>query len=1125
MLRAQLQDKISSPGIAAILPIAESRRVIVAKTDGKIEVYSREHSRFKLFQVYPNLLQNLHIDDLRIYNLYYADVLSTIFIQCKKVIVLLNSYNLHVYDRVVEKRGISKCWILHALVGTSATDSDSEVEPSPEPTDNSEQDDSSEGISTTFLLYSTDKQNRLKLLMWKERTYKAMVDIQLPHTNDYVTSANAQGHGIILTTNTGVYLWRYDIMTLVNIQKIVEHKYPKDMVSAIVELRAQCNIGIDEKVRPAGVQSNVDMSRSISSASRDSTLSKGTSIRHYWHGRARNTQTRYKDMRYCFTTHPASSPFVIDGLTESLFEVNISDGSEPFLVRYSHEQFFEWNSEFDKVEYLSSHILMLSNSKRVKFVDYSNGFTFLEKHIPEGIKDVQKILGTYLLIWTVNDEILLFHYQVDDGTASVDSASGIGYDDDGSTDQVSICGKFHDSNFYYLWRKVLFYRFFLSSPYSVELCASPDPQYSLDLAAMKLRDFTVLWCLKIFESLERCLDVVYSKQAFSRRMNHDVSTRSVTFNKHRTDKLEEIITDGVFSSLIEAWAPPQLVILNTLPPSISRLIDDLTGEEHNCIDNSNSGERNFEYRIQPQLVRRYIIPYLTDTRRNVNNLLKNNNSGIEWHYYTRSILQKLDFFLLDDHGSITIDDMSRLLDTVLFKMYMKYNPNMVGPFLRVENRCDETAVVDDLKSNNKSQELVDFYFQRSKHKEALEYLVNIINSTSHQADADKIKLLVKELVIAYLKNLTESYTDDTLYYTAWVLKNYGTTNDQKTEILKEIFLNDNHIMMTTGQLPVYNFIKRYDAPLSLSYLELIVSRGRTESGSLLIELVTRYLDNVNELKVRQKLKSVLALPIEYDTQKMIDVFDSVLNGDYRDETQQLAAEIRRFIKVMKTYPLYKSGAHKISIDILFNEICDYRKSSLYCDKVFRSNEEQGIELMQYLFSKVIEKYEETLQDIHYDANSVNHSTTLISMFLKDHGSHLGSLAILKLLPKSLPIQTIGSDLITIMKSTLTHKEEIGIKRSLLQAQLIDQSNKLDEELEHFTTIGDTKRCPVCEKNFSVLLSEEVVWYRVKEKDYVVHQNCSKTLENRLFPGGRVKSDEEQHPRTVKDAKESLMSSG
>ena len=174
--------------------------------------------------------------------------------------------------------------------------------------------------------------------------------------------------------------------------------------------------------------------------------------------------------------------------------------------------------------------------------------------------------------------------------------------------------------------------------------------------------------------------------------------------------------------------------------------------------------------------------------------------------------------------------------------------------------------------------------------------------------------------------------------------------------------------------------------------------------------------------------------------------------------------------------------------------------------------------MQYLFSKVIEKYEETLQDIHYDANSVNHSTTLLSMFLKDHGSHLGSLAILKLLPKSLPIQTIGSDLITIMKSTITHKEETGIKRSLLQAQLIDQSNKLDEELEHFTTIGDTKRCPVCEKNFSVLLSEEVVWYRVKEKDYVVHQNCSKTLESRLFPGGRVESDEKQHPRTVKDAK-------
>lgn len=1122
MLRARLQDKISSPGIAAILPIAESKRVIVAKTDGKIEVYSREHSRFKLFQVYPNLLQNLHIDDPKISNLYYADQLSTLFIQCKKVIVLLNSYNLHVYDRVVDKRGISKCWILHTVVNSISGDSDSETESSPEPTESAEQEERSGGISTTFLLYATDKPHKMKLLMWKERTYKAMVDIQLPHSNDYVTSAKATEHGIILTANTGVYLWRYDIMTLVNIQKIVEHKYPTNMVSAIVELRSQCNIGLEEK-RGLSDNQNNDTSRSVSSSSHVSTLSKRTSIRNIWNNKKQNQQTKYKDMRYCFATHHSTSHFVIDGLTESLFEVKIGYGTEPFLVRNTHEQFFEWNSEFDRVEYLSSHILMLSNDNTVKFVDYTNGFTFLEKNIAEGIKDVQKIFGTYLLIWTLDDEVLLFHYQVDDGTVSVESSSGIG-NDDSSTDQISICGKFHDSNFYYLWRKVLFYRFFLSSPYSIELCASPDPQYSLDLAAMKLRDFTVLWCLKIFESLERCLDVIYSKQAFSKRMNHDVSTRSITFNKHRTDKLEEIITKGVFSSLIDAWAPPQLVVLNTLPPLVSKLIDDLTGEEHNCISDSNSGKRNLEYRISPRLVRSYIMPYLTDTRRNINNLLKNNDHGIDWHYYCRSISQTLDFFLLDDHGSITIDGMLRLLDTVIFKMYMMYNPNMVGPFLRVKNMCDENVVTNDLKSSNKPQELVDFYFQRNKHKDALEYLVNIVKSSLQQADIDKIKLLVKDLVIVYLKNLTENYTDDTLHYTTWVLNNYATTDEQKRDILKEIFLNDNHIMMNTGQLLVYNFIKEYDPSLSLAYLELIVSRNKAESGTLLIELATRYLENINEIKVRQKLKSVLSLPVEYDTKSLLGVFDSVLNGDYRDETQQLTAEIRRFIKVMKTFPLYKCGAHEKSIDILFDEISDYRKSSIYCDKVFDSNEEKGIQLMQYLFGKVIKKYEDTMDDVHHDANSLNHCIGLISIFLKDHGYHLSSVTILQLLPKSLPIQNIGSDLITIIKSAITNKEEIGIKRSLLQAQLIEQTDRLDEEYEHFTAISDTKRCPICDKAFSALLSEEVKWYRVKEKDYVVHQNCSKTLESKFYPGSHDSSHKESGPRTVKDVKESLASS-
>lgn len=62
------------------------------------------------------------------------------------------------------------------------------------------------------------------------------------------------------------------------------------------------------------------------------------------------------------------------------------NNEEPFLVATDHATFYESNSEFDHMHYLSSNLLMLYNTDTIKFVDFANGFTFLQQKIPEGIK-------------------------------------------------------------------------------------------------------------------------------------------------------------------------------------------------------------------------------------------------------------------------------------------------------------------------------------------------------------------------------------------------------------------------------------------------------------------------------------------------------------------------------------------------------------------------------------------------------------------------------------------------------------------------------------------------------------------------------------------------------------------
>lgn len=94
MLRAQKLHSLKSSDITAILPTEQSQKLVLAKKNGDVEVYSRDGNTLKLFQVYPDLLQNAKNDPLPpvIENFYFANELSTIFAQCKRNLNFIEHY-------------------------------------------------------------------------------------------------------------------------------------------------------------------------------------------------------------------------------------------------------------------------------------------------------------------------------------------------------------------------------------------------------------------------------------------------------------------------------------------------------------------------------------------------------------------------------------------------------------------------------------------------------------------------------------------------------------------------------------------------------------------------------------------------------------------------------------------------------------------------------------------------------------------------------------------------------------------------------------------------------------------------------------------------------------------------
>ena len=186
--------------------------------------------------------------------------------------------------------------------------------------------------------------------------------------------------------------------------------------------------------------------------------------------------------------------------------------------------------------------------------------------------------------------------------------------------------------------------------------------------------------------------------------------------------------------------------------------DDADGDYDN-------GSNGVDYEIPQELLRKHCIPYLTDTRRNLKNLLDSKEEyGIIWKYHGRSIPQNLEFFLLDKHGAITNETMLTLIDTVLFEIYMTCVPSMVGPFIRVENMCQDDIVVRELRDQMMYQELIDFYYQRAEHKKALEFLVSLLDDGTVKSH-DQVRDLVKVLIVSYLQRVPDSFTNELFHYT------------------------------------------------------------------------------------------------------------------------------------------------------------------------------------------------------------------------------------------------------------------------------------------------------------------------------------------------------------------------
>lgn len=177
----------------------------------------------------------------------------------------------------------------------------------------------------------------------------------------------------------------------------------------------------------------------------------------------------------------------------------------------------------------------------------------------------------------------------------------------------------------------------------------------------------------------------------------------------------------------------------------------------------------------------------------------------------------------------------KTVDTTLFRAYMYSRPTLASSLFRIPNFCDPDVVNEILVEHNRYNELVDFFYGKKLHRQALQLLKRF--GAPETPDEEAPSLHGPQRTAMYLQNLPPEMIDLIIEFSEWILR-----KDAKLGI--EVFLADSENAETLPRDRVIKFLGEIDAGLEVQYLEHIITELGDKTPDFhnrLVELFIRHL--------------------------------------------------------------------------------------------------------------------------------------------------------------------------------------------------------------------------------------------------------------------------------------------
>lgn len=465
--------------------------------------------------------------------------------------------------------------------------------------------------------------------------------------------------------------------------------------------------------------------------------------------------------------------------------------------------------------------------------------------------------------------------------------------------------------------------------------------------------------------------------------------------------------------------------------------------------------------------------FLVSARTKIKKVLSTKDGGLRTEGFDSVPLSELGALVAKPSFDATTDreellSTAKLVDTTLFRAYMFISPSFAGPLFRIDNFCDPDVVKEKLIEAGRYNDLVDFYYGKGMHREALELLKRF--GDTDQADDAAPQLAGPQRTVAYLQNLPPEMIDLILHYSVWPL-----TKDP--ELGMDVFLGDTENAETLPRPAVLQFLQGIDRRLAVRYLEHIIHELNDTTPDFHQRLVDIYIQGLkigNFNNERERLEW---------SQKTLEFLRNSKNYQAYKALGQLDQDDPNLYEA-RAIVLSNMGQHKQALDIYVFKLQDADKAEEYCNQIYMTESSQTSHT-----SSGRQTQPQSDSDPADGQPSIYH--TLLSLYLSPppphkaqlgpalnilakHGARVPASSTLNLIPESLPVKDLESYFCGRVRAANTVVNECRVVAGLRSTLAFSEEAKLrlgdgkpggNRGRNRRVVITEDRVCGVCHKRF------------------------------------------------------------